>query len=62
MSVKVSPVSRTAAVLIIALGAFTLLFVNPIAGILFLALGVILYALLYRFTGKVNAELKRAES
>lgn len=62
MSVKVSPISRTAAMLIIVLGVFTLLFVNPIAGILFLALGVILYALLYRFTGKLNRETRRAES
>ncbi len=62
MSVKVSPISRTAAMLIIVLAVFTLLFVNPIAGILFLALGVILYALLYRFTGKLNREIRRAES
>jgi len=61
LSVRVSPVSRTAAILIIVLGVFTLLFVNPIAGIAFLVLGAILYALLYRFTAKLNAELGRTE-
>ena len=55
MSVKVSPVSRTASLLIIAVGIFTLLVgqVNSIpedtvAGIVFIILGIVLYALLYR--------------
>jgi len=54
MSVKVSPVSRTASLLIIAVGIFTLLVgqVNSIpedtvAGIAFIILGIALYALLY---------------
>ena len=62
MSVRVSPISRFAAILIIVLGVFTLFFVNQIAGIAFLALGAILYALLYRFTAKLNAEIGKAES
>lgn len=62
MAVRVSPVSRTAAILIIALGVFTLFFVNAIAGIAFLALGVILYALLYRFTARLNTDIGRAEN
>jgi len=62
MSVRVSPISRLAALLIIVLGVFTLFFVNEIAGIAFLALGAILYALLYRFTAKLNAEIGKAES
>ena len=61
MSVRVSPISRGAAILIIALGVFTMFFVNLIAGIAFLALGAVLYALLYRFTAKLNAEVDRAE-
>jgi membrane protein implicated in regulation of membrane protease activity len=51
-----------AAILIMVLGVFTLFFVNPIAGIAFLALGAILYALLYRFTRKVERELRAGES
>jgi len=62
LAVRVSPVSRTAAILIIALGVFTLFFVNAIAGIAFLALGVILYALLYRFTARLNTDIGRAEN
>ncbi len=62
MSVRVSPISQLAAILIIVLGVFTLFFVNQIAGIAFLALGAILYALLYRFTAKLNAEIGKAES
>jgi len=62
LSVRVSPISRTAAILIIVLGVFTLLFVNAIAGIAFLALGLALYALLYRFTAKLNTEIGRAEA
>lgn len=62
MAVRVSPISRTAAILIIVLGVFTLFFVNEIAGIAFLALGVILYALLYRFTARLNTDIGRVES
>jgi len=62
MSVRVSPISRMAAILIIVLGVFTLFFVNQIAGIVFLALGALLYALLYRFTAKLNTRIRKAES
>jgi membrane protein implicated in regulation of membrane protease activity len=59
LSVRVSPISRAAAILIVALGVFTLVAVNTIAGIAFIALGVILYALLYRFTARVERELQQ---
>ena len=62
MAVRVSPISRTAAILIILLGVFTLFFVNEIAGLAFLVLGAILYTLLYRFTAKLNADVRAAES
>lgn len=62
MSVRVSPISRTAAVLIILVGVFTLFFVNSIAGVAFLVLGAVLYALLYRFTSRLNSELKEGTS
>lgn len=61
MSVRVSPISRTAAILIIILGVFTLIFVNSIAGVVFLALGAILYVLLYRFTARLNSELGKED-
>lgn len=59
---RVSPISRTAAILIIVVGVLTFFFVNQIAGVAFLALGLVLYALLYRFTNRLNAELGRAET
>jgi membrane protein implicated in regulation of membrane protease activity len=62
MSVRVSPISRLAAILIIVLGVFTLLFVNQVAGIAFLVLGAVLYALLYRFTAKLNSEIRQTEA
>ncbi len=62
MSVRVSPISRAAAILIMALGVFTFVFVNDIAGVVFIVLGVILYALLFRFTKRVEHELREAES
>jgi len=59
MSVKVSPVSRTASVVIIAIGIFTLLvgwetntLGDTVAGTAFIILGIALYALLYRLSGK----------
>ncbi len=62
MSVRVSPISRTAAILIMAVGLFTLVFVNAIAGVAFIVLGAILYLLLYRFTAKLESEIKSAEA
>jgi len=61
MPVVVSPVSRLAAILLIVLGIFTLVFVLVIAGIVILVLGIVLYWLLYRFSAKVEKELKDAE-
>ena len=58
MSVRVSPISRGAAILIIVLGVFTFLLVNPIAGVAFIALGVFLYLLLYRISAKLERELQ----
>ena len=60
MSVRVSPVSRTASLLIVAVGIFTLIVgqVNSIqedtvAGIVFIMLGIVLYGLLYRMGRKL---------
>lgn len=69
MSLRVSPISRTAAILIIVLGAFTLFAgyvadvqVNEIVGAAIIALGVVMYRLLFMFTRKVESEVRRAES
>ena len=68
MSVRVSPISRTAALLIIAVGAFVLIaglstgeVINDVAGVSFMALGVVLYLLLLRFTGKLRREIEEAQ-
>ena len=62
MVVVVSPVSRLAAILIILLGIFTLVFVPPlIVGILIIVLGVALYWLLYRFSARVERELSEVD-
>jgi drug/metabolite transporter (DMT)-like permease len=68
MSVRVSPVSRIAAILIIAVGAFVLLggFVTGelssyIAGSAFVVLGVILYLILIWFTKKLRREIGEIE-
>jgi len=60
MPVRVSPVSRTASLLIVAVGIFTLIVgqVNSIqedtvAGIVFIMLGIVLYGLLYRMGRKL---------
>ena len=60
MSVKVSPISRFASLLIILIGIFTLLagwatgiLEDSIAGIAFIILGVVLYRLLYVLGRKV---------
>lgn len=64
MSVRVSPVSRTAAILIIFLGLFLLVGGlasteddSIVAGLAVTVLGVVLYALLFRFARKVKEEL-----
>ena len=57
MSVRVSPVSKTAALLIIAIGVFVLftgvvadVLASDVAGVAFIILGIFLYWLLYRIT------------
>ncbi len=64
MSVRVSPISKTAAILIIAIGAFVLIggfvtgeLASYIAGSAFVALGVVLYLLLIWFTRKLRREI-----
>lgn len=67
VKVRVSPVSRTAAILIIAVGVFVLTaglatdtLASDIAGGAFIALGVLLYYLLLRFTKKLEREISEA--
>lgn len=69
VKVRVSPVSRTAAILIVAIGVFVLTagmvngeFPSDIAGGAFVVLGVLLYYILYRFTRKLEREIAAAES
>ena len=60
MAVRVSPISKSAALLIIVVGILTYEFVDDVAGIVFIALGIVLYFLLYRFTRKVGNEVAKA--
>jgi membrane protein implicated in regulation of membrane protease activity len=60
LSVRVSPISRGAALLIIIVGILTYYFIDDVAGIAFVALGVVLYFLLYRFARKVENEVAKA--
>ncbi len=64
MSVRVSPISKVAAILIIAIGAFVLLggfvtgeLASYIAGSAFVVLGVVLYMLLSWFARKLGREI-----
>ena len=68
MSVRVSPISRTAALLIMAVGVFVLVAglstgeaANDLAGVVFIALGLFLYRLLFRFTRKLEREMSQAQ-
>jgi len=68
MSVRVSPISKMAAILIIAVGAFVLLaafatgeLASYIAGSAFVVLGVVLYVLLIWFTRKLRREINEIE-
>jgi len=68
MSVRVSPISKVAAILIMAIGVFVLLggfvtgeLASYIAGSAFVALGVVLYILLIWFTRKLRREIGEAE-
>lgn len=69
MSVRASPISKTAALLIIAIGIFVLfaglvagVIANDVAGVVFIVLGVVLYRLLFRFARKLQKEFEEAES
>jgi drug/metabolite transporter (DMT)-like permease len=68
LSVRVSPISRTAALLIIAVGVFVLVAglttgeaASDIAGVVFIALGLFLYGFLLRFTRKLEREISDAQ-
>jgi membrane protein implicated in regulation of membrane protease activity len=61
VSVRVSPISRAAAVLIIIVGVITFFLINSIAGVAFIVLGAALYVLLYRFRSRLEAELKQTD-
>jgi len=69
MSIRVSPISKTAAILIIALGLFLVAGGvaaqeddSLVAGIGVTVLGIFLYGFLYRFTRKLKGELEGATS
>jgi Flp pilus assembly protein TadB len=68
VSVRASPISKTAALLIIALGVFTLfagvvagVVVNEIAGVAIIVLGLVLYRMLFRFSRKLERQINDAE-
>jgi Flp pilus assembly protein TadB len=68
VSVRASPISKTAALLIIALGVFTLfaglvagVLINDIAGVAILVLGLFLYRLLFTFSRKLENRIKEIE-
>jgi membrane protein implicated in regulation of membrane protease activity len=63
LAVRASPISKTASILIILIGAFVLFtgivagaLANDVAGVAFIALGLALYWLLLRFTKKLQTE------
>lgn len=67
MSVRVSPISKVASILIVVIGAFVFLTgvaggldANTVAGLVFVVLGLSLYILLFRFSRKVDRELREA--
>jgi len=66
--VRVSPISKTAAILIVVIGVFVLfgglvtgILESDIAGVAFIVLGVALYRVLFRFTRKLEREIEGAE-
>ena len=66
--VRVSPISRMAAILIIGVGAFVLFaaiitgeLASYITGIAFIVLGVALYLILIRFTRKLARDIGQLE-
>ena len=65
--VRTSPVSKTASILIVVLGLFTLLaglttgiIADIVAGVAFLVLGLFLYRMLFWFNRKVEREMREA--
>lgn len=69
MAVRASPVSKTAAILIIVIGVFVLftglvasVLANEVAGVAFIALGLALYGLLLRFTKRLRTEISGTAS
>ena len=63
MAVRASPISKTAAILIVVVGLFVLLtglvagvVTTEVEGTVFVVLGVALYGLLRRFTRKLRRE------
>ncbi|MCL4355908.1 MAG: hypothetical protein JRM76_00720 [Nitrososphaerota archaeon] len=65
MAVRASPISKTAAILIIVIGLFVLLtgliarvMTNEVEGAVFVVLGVALYGFLRRFTRKLSREVR----
>jgi membrane protein implicated in regulation of membrane protease activity len=68
MSVRASPISKTAALLIVAIGVFVLIgafvtgdLASYIAGTAFVVLGVVLYLLLMWFTNKLRRDITEIE-
>lgn len=68
MSVRASPISKTAALIIIALGVFMVfagvvagVVVNEIAGVGIIVLGLVLYRLLFRFARRLEKQISDAE-
>jgi membrane protein implicated in regulation of membrane protease activity len=66
--VRVSPISKTAALLIIAIGVFVLftglvadVLASEVAGAAFIILGLILYGVLFRFTRKLERDINSAK-
>lgn len=68
MSIRVSPISKTAAILIVAIGVFVLftglvadVLASDVAGIAFIALGAFLYWFLYRFAVEFDRKARAAQ-
>lgn len=62
MAVRVSPISRSAAILLMVLGVFTAVAVNLFVGVIIFVIGLVLYRLLFRFTAKVQREIDQARA
>jgi uncharacterized membrane protein YiaA len=69
LSVRASPISKTAAILIMVVGVFVLFIgvvagalANEVEGIVFIALGVALYGLLLKFTKRVRTGVRGSVS